>query len=378
MIFKNGLSKDELETRRRDRKKDIRSQYYRDTTAILHCLPFRRLKHKTQVFHAPTNDHICTRIEHVLHVASIATTICKGLDLDDEMAWAIGLGHDLGHAPFGHTGEKILSYMMKADGLGLFEHESNSLRVVEYLSPLNLTYAVRDGIVTHCGERVTQTIIPDFHVKNLDSIKSGKNMIPSTWEGCVVRISDLIAYLGRDWEDACRLGIVSQTDLPKRITSVIGTNNGEIINNLVEETISYSYKNGVIGMNPEVFEAVEEMKKLNYKLVYRSELLKGYEKYFERLLVLVVNYLKSLMDYGNNKKLYCDEHNNLALNFYSYRMEKEKSYMEFDGNLDRMVYDFVAGMTDNYCLDCGKEILTPEMLDFSIEQANRERWLKNN
>ena len=148
-----------LKSRKRRRDEDVRGPYYRDTTAIIHSSPFRRLKHKTQVFFAPSNDHICTRMEHVLHVASIASAICRPLGLDSELAWAIGMGHDLGHTPFGHVGERIISKMSEERGLGKFEHEVNSLRVVDFLADngkgLNLTYAVRDGIVCHNGESLT-------------------------------------------------------------------------------------------------------------------------------------------------------------------------------------------------------------------------------
>ncbi|MCK5198720.1 MAG: HD domain-containing protein, partial [Spirochaetales bacterium] len=165
--FINKLNPEDLFKRRNHREDDFRGSYFRDTTAIIHSYPFRRLKHKTQVFFSPKNDHICTRIEHVMHVASIASAICKGLDLDSDLAWAIGLGHDLGHTPFGHAGEKIIDGIRKKSGG--FIHELYSLRVVDYLiqygKGLNLTYAVRDGIVSHCGEKFEQSIYPDFSIK---------------------------------------------------------------------------------------------------------------------------------------------------------------------------------------------------------------------
>ena len=200
---------------------DARGPYYRDTTAILHSSPFRRLKHKTQVFFAPSNDHICTRMEHVLHVASIAAAICRPLGLDSEMAWAIGLGHDLGHTPFGHVGERIISKLSEERGLGKFEHEINSLRVVDFLSNngngLNLTYAVRDGIVCHNGESIRVRIKPTGTVRDLEAVTEREGLIPSTAEGAVVRFSDSIAYLGRDWEDAYRLGILKGKGLVRQM-----------------------------------------------------------------------------------------------------------------------------------------------------------------
>ena len=158
-MFSNPFQNETYRIRPKEKKTDCRGDFFRDQTAIIHSLPFRRLKHKTQVFFAPENDHICTRIEHVLHVATIAATICKGLnnsgnwDINAEMAFAIGLGHDLGHAPFGHSGERALNGIFKADA---FKHEIHSLRVADKLANdgegLNLTFGVRDGIICHCGE----------------------------------------------------------------------------------------------------------------------------------------------------------------------------------------------------------------------------------
>ncbi|MDA3832250.1 MAG: HD domain-containing protein, partial [Spirochaetales bacterium] len=171
-MLKNMLTEQELTKRDNAKEIDVRGAYFRDTTAIIHSYPYRRLKHKTQVFFAPSNDHICTRIEHVLHVATVAAAICKGLELDSELAWAIGMGHDLGHAPFGHVGETVMNELMQNSGG--FKHELYSLRVVDHLAyygrGLNLTYAVRDGIISHCGEVFEQTIVPDFCIKDLASI----------------------------------------------------------------------------------------------------------------------------------------------------------------------------------------------------------------
>jgi len=348
---------------------DVRSPYYRDTTAIIHSLPFRRLKHKTQVFFAPSNDHICTRVEHVLHVASIATAICRAMGLDDELAWAIGMGHDLGHTPFGHIGERIISDMMQEKGLGRFEHEVNSLRVVDFLSPLNLTLAVRDGIVSHCGEAVSRTVSPDFKIKKFDEITTRKGLLPATWEGCVVRVSDQIAYLGRDFEDACRLGIVKPDQLPDVVKKVLGTSNSDIINTLVMDVTSNSQTEGAIGYSETVFEAVNAMIDFNMKCIYRSDALNGYEQYFRRLIRLIYDYLTELMERcGRNQALYEAESNRLATAFYTYYTEKEDAYLNHDGNLDRLVFDYIAGMSDNFCLDAGNEILKPEYLDRAIEE----------
>ena len=376
MRFENELSESVLTSRVKSRTGgDVRSPYYRDTTAIIHSSPFRRLKHKTQVFFAPSNDHICTRMEHVLHVASIATAICRAMGLNDEMAWAIGMGHDLGHTPFGHIGEYILSDLMVKNGFDPFEHEVNGLRVVDFLSHLNLTYAVRDGIISHCGEHFIRTISPDFTVKDLDSIKSKNGIRPATWEGCVVRFSDQIAYLGRDFEDAARLGIVSRNDVPDICTKVLGSTNGEIINTLVEDIISNSEKEGCIAFSEDVYEAVRVMKDFNYTHIYLSPMLEGYEKYFRRLINLIYDYLSELLEKnGFEKDLYLQEGNMLSAGFYNYVIEKKDAYLEHDGNLRRIVFDYISGMSDNFCLDCGNEILRPEHLNESIERSLTGKW----
>ena len=376
MPFKNELPDSTLTSRVRSRTGgDVRSPYYRDTTAIIHSSPFRRLKHKTQVFFAPSNDHICTRMEHVLHVASIATAICRAMGLNDEMAWAIGMGHDLGHTPFGHIGEHILSDLMVKKGFPPFEHEINGLRVVDFLSRLNLTYAVRDGIISHCGEHFIRSISPDFRVKDLGSITKKAGIRPATWEGCVVRFSDQIAYLGRDFEDAARLGIVSRAEVPVICTKVLGSTNGEIINTLVEDIISNSEKEGCIAFSEDVYEAVRVMKDFNYKHIYLSPMLAGYEKYFTRLINLIYDYLSELLDkYGFEKDLYLKEGNMLSAGFYNFIVEKKDAYIQHDGNLDRIVFDYISGMSDNFCIDCGNEILRPEHLNETIERSLTGKW----
>ena len=189
------------------RNNDVRTEFGRDYTRILHCLAYRRLKHKTQVFFNTQNDHICTRMEHVSHVESVSYIIAKSLGLNYELTKSIAMGHDLGHAPFGHEGENVIKRIVK-DNLGeSFWHEKNGLRVVDklellqdnkgVLTNLNLTYAVRDGIICHCGEVDENGILPRKENIDLNTIRTPGEVQPFTWEGCVVKISDKIAYLGR-------------------------------------------------------------------------------------------------------------------------------------------------------------------------------------
>ena len=378
-LLRNLMNESEMMERERPREEDRRGSYYRDTTAIIHSSPFRRLKHKTQVFYAPSNDHICTRMEHVLHVASIASTICRPLGLDTELAWAIGMGHDLGHTPFGHTGEKIISSLSVERGLPPFEHEINSLRAVDFLSNngngLNLTYAVRDGIVSHNGESLNKRIIPTFKKKDMKSLASRSGLIPATYEGVVVRFSDTIAYLGRDFEDASRLGIVNSDDLPEIVKNRLGTTNSKIITALVNDLIQGADEEKGIGFSDYVFEAVESFSEFNYQNIYRSKIMNGYTEYFSRLINLIIDYLEKLYSsFGLEEEGYLEERNMLAAGFYSHMKEMYPVYMEKEGSDKRMIMDYVAGMTDNFCLDCANEILKPEHLNDEINQSQTGKW----
>ena len=370
LFFKNSIPGTQLTARRTERTRDLRSAYFRDTTAIIHSYPFRRLKHKTQVFFSPHNDHICTRIEHVMHVASIAATICRALDLDADLAWAIGLGHDLGHTPFGHVGETILASMMKNHGG--FKHEIYSLRVVDYIANygkgLNLTYAVRDGILNHCGEKFEQSIVPDPEIKNLSEITNRDNY-PSTWEGAVVRVSDKIAYMGRDLEDALQLKIVKEDELPEKISRVLGISNSEIINTMVNDLIGKSLETGRIGFSDDVFEAMLLLKDFNYSRIYKNPRLSSYHRYFERVLMALHDYLRELFDSaGDDAAAYKAENNFLAARFCDYYQKMKQFYLEVDGGTEKIIFDYIAGMTDNYALSCVNEILVPRKFEYQFNE----------
>ena len=370
LFFKNEISDSELTKRKTVRERDLRASYFRDTTAIIHSYPFRRLKHKTQVFFSPHNDHICTRIEHVMHVASIAATICRALDMDADLAWAIGLGHDLGHTPFGHVGETIMDSLMEK--CGGFKHEIYSLRVVDYLANygkgLNLTYAVRDGILNHCGEKFEQSIIPDHEVKNLSEIKTRENY-PATWEGVVVRMSDKVAYMGRDLEDALQLKLVTEDELPGDISRELGTSNSEIINSMVNDLISTSLETGRIGFSDDIFAAMIKLKDFNYSRIYKNPRLSAYHRYFERVLKTLFNYLADLFEHaGEDEAVYKAENNFLAMRFYDFYKKMKNFYREIDGGTVLMVYDYLAGMTDNYALSCVNEIMVPHKFEYQFNE----------
>ncbi len=369
MDFANRLEKNELTRREEPREEDLRGHYFRDTTAIIHSYPFRRLRHKTQVFFAPKNDHICTRIEHVMHVATIASTLCRALGLDPDIAWAVSLGHDLGHTPFGHVGERIIEEIF-ADTAG-FAHELYSLRVVDHLihygEGINLTYAVRDGIVTHCGERFEQTIEPDHTVKDLSAIDSRAHQ-PATWEAAVVRMADKIAYLGRDLEDAVHLGIISKDQIPGKAGRVLGYRNSDIIDTLVNDCVDYSRTNGVIGFSDARYEALLELKRFNYSNIYKAEPLNKYYSNFRRILSTLADYLSDLFGrFGFDSSGYGGEQNLLAIRFGDYCRKMRKFYEEIDKSTDLVVLDYLAGMTDDYAIDCISEIMVPKSFEFQFE-----------
>ena len=308
-----------LQSRKRPRVEDGRGPYYRDTTAIIHSSPFRRLKHKTQVFFAPSNDHICTRMEHVLHVASIASAICRQLGLDSEMAWAIGMGHDLGHTPFGHVGERIISKLSEERGLGRFEHEVNSLRVVDFLSNggrgLNLTWETRDGILNH------QT--------------SGH---PATLEGQVVRLSDKIAYLNHDVDDAIRGGLITEEDIPKEYTEVLGHNVHDRLNSLIHDVITHSFGRKTIVMSPDYENAMQGLRKWMFGNIYTGGRAKAEEHKAQQMIELLFDH------YMKHPEELTTE----------YRMLIERG-----DSRERAVCDYISGMTDNYAIEKFEELFVP-------------------
>jgi len=367
--FVNRLSDEQMLKRRTPRAEDARGQYFRDTTAIIHSYPFRRLKHKTQVFFSPRNDHICTRIEHVMHVASVAAAICRGLDLNPDLAWAIGLGHDLGHTPFGHVGEEIINDLKKSQGG--FIHELYSLRVVDHLvnygKGLNLTYAVRDGIVNHCGEKFEQHISPDFVEKDLTSI-TARDSYPSTWEGAVVRMADKIAYLGRDVEDAVQLKIIEKESIPAEISDVLGISNSEIINTLVTDVIVSSKELGAIGFSDRIYQAMRALKDFNYRNIYLNPLLANYHRYFERILSTIYAYLLEIFElYRFDQKKYQGEQNLVAVRYGDYTRKMRQFYEEHDKGYEQMPFDYLAGMTDGYAMECASEIMVPRKMEHEFD-----------
>ncbi len=307
---------------------EIRTEFSRDYNRILHCNAFRRLKHKTQVFYATSNDHVCTRIEHVYHVESVSRTICENLGLNHELAAAIALGHDLGHAPFGHEGEKVIAKLSKQYLNRLFWHEKNSLKVVDNIEslpdiygieqPLNLTYAVRDGIISHCGEVDQNGLKPRSEAIDLSIINHPNEYAPFTWEGCVVKIADKIAYLGRDIEDAQKLNILTnkQVDelndliLSKYRTVAESVSTSSLMHNFIIDLCENSSKENGIMMNPATFNLMNSIKKFNYQYIYSHPRIKRYNHYVELVLTTLFQFLTELYNAEKTKNNIESESNN--------------------------------------------------------------------
>ena len=294
---------------------DVRTCYQRDTDRIVHSKAFRRLMHKTQVFLNPEGDHYRTRMTHTLEVSRIARTIARALRLNEDLVEAQSLGHDLGHTPFGHAGEVALSDVMGVP----FRHNEQSLRVVDRLEKdgdgLNLTYETRMGILGHTG---------DF--------------VPETMEGRIVRLSDRIAYINHDIDDAVRAGILRSGDIPREIAAVLGETHSRRINTLVENVIAASREAGDITMEPRVRKAMDDLRSFLFERVYRNPVAKGEESKARAILQQLYLY-------------YLDHQEELPEDF--------RGRLSLDGAA-RVVCDYIAGMTDHYAVYKFSELFIPQ------------------
>jgi dGTPase len=332
----------------------FRLEFSRDETRILHSPPFRRLKHKTQVFLSPNNDHICTRMEHVLHVSSIAYVIGRCLNLNIDLINAIAKAHDLGHPPFGHAGERTLDNILKSENIEEgFKHEVHGLRVVDKLTNygegLNLTYEVRDGIITHCGESFDRVLIPDRgrDLHELDRIDE-RNVIPSTLEGCLVRMVDRIAYLGRDLEDGIKAGIIKKSDIPAHITKGLGAENGKIIGRFVNDIIANSIDKDAIAMSEEVLGLMTMLKDFNYNRIYTHPEVEAKSKKSDHIIRLLYSELREILKRTDMGKNLSEVHaivKEAPLLEVFFHFMKNTNYNEKTFPW-RIAADYLAGMTD--------------------------------
>lgn len=311
---------------RHEKDGDIRTCFQHDRDRIIHSKAFRRLKHKTQVFLAPRGDHYRTRLTHVLEVSQIARTISRALRLNEDLTEAAALGHDLGHTPFGHAGEAVLNAIQP----GGFRHHEQSLRVVDFLENngrgLNLTEEVRDGILKHSKGK--GLIMPSSKADRADTL-----------EGQVVRVSDIIAYLNHDLDDAQRAGVIKRTDIPKEVLRTLGESHSRRIDSMVKDFIYQSIETGLkeLRMSAEVSHAVGVLRAFLYKHVYEGSRAKQEFKKAEKILHDLYEYYlehtdEVLKDIPADKK----------------------------PNKKRTVCDFIAGMTDRYAIRAYERLFLPE------------------
>lgn len=332
---------------------DIRPNFFRDSDRIIHSLSFTRYSDKTQVFSNNNNDHISKRIIHVQLVSKIARTIGRALKLNEDLIEAIALGHDLGHVPFGHVGERILNNLSIQHNQGIFIHNIQSVRTLMYLenkgNGCNLTIQVLDGIMCHNGEKLLKKYTykskskEEFINEYKNSYKDknfANNLIPMTLEACVVRISDIIGYIGRDLDDAFLVGKLNEDIIPKNIKEVLGGNNKEIVNNLILDIINCSYEKNYIAMSDKVYDALNELIKFNYDNIYLKA--NTHEEVLEYELMFNTLFDKCLYILDNNL-------NNYNI-FIDYLDRMNEDYKNNNSNV-RIVLDFIAGMTDTYFIN---------------------------
>ena len=304
----------------RDREElpcNYRTAFQRDRDRVLHCKSFRRLKHKTQVFLSPEGDHYRTRLTHTLEVSQIARTIARALQLNEDLTEAISLAHDLGHTPFGHAGERALNAVMD----GGFRHYEQSVRVVERLENdgrgLNLTYEVRNGIERHTSGEPAQTL-----------------------EGRIVRLADRVAYINHDIDDAIRAKIFVESDLPEEYTDILGHSVRERLNTLIHDIIENSLGKPEILMSPGMEEAMKGLRSWMFENVYKNEIPKAEEGKAQQLIVALYDY------YMKHVEKLPEE--------YLLMMERNQEKKE------RVVCDYIAGMSDSYAIDKFEELFVPK------------------
>lgn len=331
---------------------DIRTPFFRDIDRIIYAFSYSRYADKTQVHSYKENDHISKRMIHVQFVSKIARTIGRALGLNTDLIEAIALGHDIGHTPLGHAGEALLNEISLRELNETFAHNIQGVR--HYMDiennglGLNLCIQVLDGIMCHNGEVLSNEYVPEIKTKDqfleqykmsYKDYKSSLKIRPMTLEGCVVRISDIIGYIGRDIEDAIELGVLKREDLPKEITEVLGTKNKDIINTIVTDIIDNSLGKNSISMSKEVYQALWSLKEFNYKYIYSKAMTLEEEEYYRGGINKIYYYY---LDAINN-----NDRDNVI---YKIFLNNQSDIYLNNTNPKRMVIDFIAGMTDDLFL----------------------------
>lgn len=350
---KNLFEKASLSTeaiRLKKEKEDIRPAYFHDIDRIIYSLAYTRYIDKTQVFSLKENDHISKRIIHVQFVSKIAKTIGRALGLSEDLIEAISLGHDLGHVPFGHVGEAILNEISLEYDQTYFNHNVQSVRqlmiIENHGEGLNISVQVLDGILCHNGEFLQgkyfpkQKTVSDFlkDYENTYHEKNGCNhLVPMTLEGCVVRICDIVGYIGRDIEDAILLNVIKKDQIPKKIVNILGSTNRDIINTIVHDIIQNSFNKPYICLSDPVYQAVKDLKQFNSEYIYSKANSKEQIAHYKEMFYLVFEtFLQDLKEHNKNSPIYLDFLNSMNVEY----QKKNNSY--------RIIIDYISGMTDDY------------------------------
>ena len=366
-------------TKRRQKKQPadkFRTEFQRDIHRIIYSQSFRRLRHKTQVFYFPRNDHVSTRMDHVLFVASAARTVARCLGLNEDLAEAIGLAHDIGHAPFGHQGEDfikdeiIVKHASLKELMPHFSHEVYGLRVVDKIAKLdreppglNLTWEVRNGIISHYGEDFKNVkLVPGDKNRDLSEITDREKAgFPATLEGCIVRLIDKVAYCGKDIEDAIAVEVIKEKDVPADITEERGKTNGKLIGTFLEDIIEESHGKDYIAISNKYGDLLHSMIDFNGRNIYHSDESERYGKQARQSIRLLFDELletyRKTSRFRNFEKDYKTPKVHKV--FAEYVKDMKNIYEDSDPE-ELVVLDFIAGMTDSFVVRSFQELFIPQ------------------
>lgn len=352
---------------------NIRASFFRDTDRIIHSQAYARYIDKTQVFYLFENDHITHRVLHVQFVSKIGRVIGRALRLNEDLIEAIALGHDLGHVPYGHDGEKILDLLCHRHGLGSFCHNAQSVRFLHQIEKngqgLNLTMQVLDGILCHNGEIFDRVYRPDFnksvqaylreYQQCFDDAGASRKIYPMTLEGCLARICDIIAYIGRDIEDAITVRLITRTDIPAGIRRVLGDNNDAIINTLVTDLIHNSFDKPYLAFSKDIFLALKDLRQFNYNRIYFNPRIKVHAVKVDTMFTMLFD-------------VYCKQMQLRQKDSFMYRYWRRMSaHYRKTTHQKRAVVDFIAGMTDDFFNNQFKSLFVPQSYGYVFPARQR-------
>ncbi|MBN2326310.1 MAG: HD domain-containing protein [Candidatus Omnitrophica bacterium] len=358
-------------------RENIRPSFFHDTDRIIHSDAYSRYIDKTQVFYLFENDHITHRSLHVQLVSKIGRTLGRFLRLNEDLIEAISLGHDLGHVPYGHDGEKVLNEICKQSEVGYFCHNAQSVRFLYNIenkgNGLNLTLQVLDGILAHNGELLHKEYQPKYDKTWNDFLeeynscfneeKFSKKIKPMTLEGCVMRISDIIAYIGRDIEDAIRVRLIKREDIPDAITNKIGNKNKDIINSLVLDITDNSYGKNNICFSEDTFKALKDLMEFNYANIYKNDIIRSENSKVHNMFKMLFNsFCEDLKNQNKDSSIFIHHINSL-----------NKEYLDKTPK-ERIVIDYIAGMTDDYFNNQFHKKFLPKKHGYNVEENNRNTY----